>query len=354
MNADKQFRIWMRTLIVLFIVLFAYVITADRYAPITTEGRVQGYVVQVAPEVSGKITQVLVVNNQQVRAGDPLFNIDDRKYQIELEKAKLSLKSAYEKEATLYSQREAALANISRAEANYINSHREYLRLQKLSNRKVISQSQLDNAQAQDRVAKATLLAEEQNLKVIESQLGRAKGESTAVLTARNQVERAELDLSNTVVVAPSDGVVTNLQLEEGTTANVNSPLLTFVPSGSLWLAADFREKSVAAINQHYSALVAFDANPGEVYPFSISSRDYGVAAAQQRPDGFLTEVASNNRWVRDAQRTRINLTTDKPLPQSLFVGSRATVVVYPQTDSFWATMARVQIKLASWFHFIY
>lgn len=283
MNADKQFRIWMRTLIVLFIVLFAYVITADRYAPITTEGRVQGYVVQVAPEVSGKITQVLVVNNQQVRTGDPLFNIDDRKYQIALEKAKLSLKSAYEKEATLYSQREAALANISRAEANYINSHREYLRLQKLSNRKVISQSQLDNAQAQDRVAKATLRAEEQNLKVIESQLGKEKGESTAVLSARNQVERAELDLSNTVVVAPSDGVVTNLQLEEGTTANVNSPLLTFVPSGSLWLAADFREKSVAAINQHYSALVAFDANPGEVYPFSISSRDYGVAAAQQR-----------------------------------------------------------------------
>ena len=354
MNADKQFRIWMRTLIVLFIVLFAYVITADRHAPITTEGRVLGYVVQVAPEVSGKITQVQVVNNQLVRAGDPLFYIDDRKYQIALEKAKLSLKSAYEKEATLYSQREAALANISRAEANYINNHREYLRLQKLSNRKVISQSQLDNAQAQDRVAKATLRAEEQNLNVIESQLGKVKGESTAVLTAKNQVKRAQLDLSHTVVVAPSDGVVTNLQLEEGTTANVNSPLLTFVPSGSLWLAADFREKSVAAINQHYSALVTFDATPGEVYPFSISSRDYGVSAAQQRPNGFLTEVASNNRWVRDAQRTRINLTSDKSLPQSLFVGSRATVVVYPQTDKFWATMARIQIKLASWFHFIY
>ena len=55
MTADHKFKHWMRTLIVLFIVLFFYIIIADRHAPITTEGRVQGYVVQVAPEVSGKV-----------------------------------------------------------------------------------------------------------------------------------------------------------------------------------------------------------------------------------------------------------------------------------------------------------
>lgn len=67
MTADQKFKHWMRTLIVLFIVLFLYIIIADRHAPLTTEGRVQGYVVQVAPEVSGKVTDVLIENNQSVQ-----------------------------------------------------------------------------------------------------------------------------------------------------------------------------------------------------------------------------------------------------------------------------------------------
>ncbi|HHP0488158.1 TPA: HlyD family secretion protein [Vibrio harveyi] len=354
MTADHKFKHWMRTLIVLFIVLFFYIIIADRHAPITTEGRVQGYVVQVAPEVSGKVTDVLIENNQSVHQGDVLFKIDDRKYKIALEQAELSLQSAYEKEATLYSQREAAQANIARAEATYNNAHREYTRLQKLSKQKVISQSTLDNAYAQNQVSRAALKAEQQNLKVIEAQLGDKKGQSTAVRIAQNGIEKAQLDLANTAVMAPSDGVVTNLQLEVGTMANTNMPMLTFVPTGSMWVAADFREKSVAGVDKNYHAMVAFDANPGSVYNFDLSSRDYGVAAAQQTPNGVLTKVEVNNRWVRDAQRTRVNLTSQEALPSSLFVGSRATIVLYPDNSPFWELMAQAQIHLASWFHFIY
>ncbi|MCV5959038.1 efflux RND transporter periplasmic adaptor subunit, partial [Escherichia coli] len=125
---------------------------------------------------------------------------------------------------------------------------------------------------------------------------------------AKNGIEKAQLDLANTAVLAPSDGVVTNLQLEVGTMANTNMPLLTFVPTGSLWVAADFREKSVANVDKTFHALVTFDANPGSVYDFDLASRDYGVAAAQQTPNGALTKVEVNNRWVRDAQRTRVNL----------------------------------------------
>lgn len=354
MTADQQFKNWMRTLIVLFIVLFLYVVIADRHAPITTEGRVQGYVVQVSPEVSGKVTNVLINNNQSVRKGDVLFKIDDRKYKIALQQAKLSLQSANEKEATLYSQREAAIANIAKAQATFDNAHREYVRLQKLSSQKVISQSALDDAYAQNQVASAALKAENQNLKVIEAQLGEKKGQSSAVRIAQNGIDKAMLDLSNTEVLAPSDGVVTNLQLEAGTMANSNMPLLTFVPTGSMWVAADFREKSVANADKTYHALVTFDANPGTVYDFDISSRDYGVAAAQQTPNGALTKVEVNNRWVRDAQRTRVNLISDEELPSALFVGSRATIALYPDNSVFWQFMAKVQIHIASWFHFIY
>ncbi|RTZ17554.1 HlyD family secretion protein [Vibrio aquaticus] len=354
MTADQKFKHWMRTLIVLFIVLFLYITTADRHAPITTEGRVQGYVVQIAPEVSGKVTDIFVTNNQSVNKGDTLFQLDTRKYQIALKQAELSLQSAYEKEATLYSQREAALANIARAKATYDNAHREYIRLQTLSKQKVISQSNLDSAFAQNQVARAALKAEQQSLNVIDAQLGDGHGQSTAVQIAKNSLEKAQLDMTNTKVVAPSDGVITNLQLEIGAMANTNMPILTFIPTDSLWVTADFREKSVANVSTGYHALVAFDAYPGDVFAFNIDSQDYGVSTAQQAPNGALTKVEVNNRWVRDAQRTRVNLDSDSPMPSALFIGSRVTVVLYPETNPFWHFMAQVQIHIASWFHYIY
>ena len=354
MTADQKFKHWMRTLIVLFIVLFLYIIVADRYVPLTTEARVQGYVVQIAPEVSGKVTSVTVTNNQMVKKGEALFTIDPRKYEIALERAQLSLQSAYEKEASLYSQRDAALANIARASATFNNAHHEYLRLQTLSKKNIISQSSLDGAFAQDQVTRAVLKAEQQALKVIETQLGNGKGQSTPVRLALNEVAKAQLDLANTSIVAPSDGVVTNVQLEEGTTANTNMPLLTFIPTGSMWVAADFREKSVAQVTEQYAALIAFDALPSQVYDFALTSRDYGVAAAQQTPNGALTKVEVNNRWVRDAQRTRVNLTSEQSLPTALFIGSRATVVLYPSNSIFWQAMAEAQVHLASWLHYVY
>ncbi|KKX79918.1 multidrug transporter, partial [Vibrio parahaemolyticus] len=70
MPADPTFKNWMRTLIVLFIVLFLYLIIADRHAPFTTEGRVQGYVVHVAPEASGKVNDVVIEYNQSGKNDD--------------------------------------------------------------------------------------------------------------------------------------------------------------------------------------------------------------------------------------------------------------------------------------------
>ncbi|CAH0535612.1 Inner membrane protein YiaV [Vibrio stylophorae] len=353
-SAEHKFRHWMRLLIVLFIAVFAYVVIADRAVPMTTEGRVQGYVVQVAPQVSGPVVHVWVRNNQKVRAGDVLFEIDPQKYRLAKTRAQLQLDAALEKEQTLYAQKEVAKANIAQAQASYTNAHREYLRLQKLSHQHVISQSAFDQARAQNQVTLAALSSARQNLRSIEAQLGAGVGQSTAVQLAKNSLAQAELDLIHTQVRAPSRGVVTNLQVDVGTMAKANVAMLSFVPEHSLWVAADFREKSVAQVNGRYHAYVTFDALPGEVFSYDIASQDFGVAVAQQTANGALTKVESNNRWVRDAQRIRVNLSQKQMLPAPLFVGSRATVVLYPDNGGLWSWLARIQIGLASWFHYIY
>ncbi len=262
MTANSKFKRCMRILTVLFLILFCYVIIADRQVPLTTEGRVHGHVVQVAPEVTSRVVDVLVHNNQKVVQGDKLFKLDDRQFVIELEKAQLSLRAAHEKERALYAQSKVAKANIARAQATFDNAIAEYLRIKTLSKQNLTSQSHLDSALKQYQIAIASLEVELQSLQVIEAELGSEKGESTQVLLARNQVENARLALDNTFVKAPSDGVVTNLRLEVGTMANVNMPLLTFIPKNAMWVAADFREKDVTRVDESFNALVTFAAYP--------------------------------------------------------------------------------------------
>ncbi len=353
-TAEHAFRRWMQSLIVIFIIFIGYIVIADRYAPLTTESRVQGYVIQIAPEVSGHVTAVQVSNNQTLKKGDKLFSIDKRKYVLALGKAQLVLEQAHEQEDAMYAKVAAAEANVATNQAAFDNASSEYKRICMLAKQKLVSLSMLDNALANNSASSANLRAAQQELRALRVQLGAAPGQSSAVRTALNNLQQAQLDLSHTQVVAPSDGVVTNLQLEVGSNANSNQPLLTFIPTDSLWVAADFREKAVARIDKHSKALVAFDAFPGKLFPLEVTSRDYGVAAAQQSPNGQLTQVEVSNRWVRDAQRVRINLASQVTLPQPLFIGSRATVVIYSNNDSVWAWLAKCQIKLVSLLHYIY
>ncbi|WP_318415998.1 HlyD family secretion protein [Photobacterium leiognathi] len=353
-NTDTTFRRWMKSLIILFLIFLGYIIVADRHIPLTTESRVRGYVVQIAPEVSGNITSVEIKNNQKVTKGEVLFTIDPSKYELAVDRAKLALQQAKEQETSLVAQSKAAQANVATSQANYDNAHSEYNRINQLAAKKLVSISMRDSALAKDRSSLSTLHAAQQQLLSIQAQLGKKPDESTMVMSAKNALEQAELDLAHTQITAPSDGVITNLQLDVGTMASANHPMLTFIPTNSMWVSADFREKSTALINKDSVAYVAYDALPGQVFNFHIANRDFGVAAAQETPNGQLSAVEVNNRWVRDAQRVRVNLNSDTPLPKQLFIGSRATVVIYPDNNPVWQTLASLQIHLASWLHYIY
>jgi multidrug efflux pump subunit AcrA (membrane-fusion protein) len=277
----------------------AYIVIADRYVPLTSESRVQGYVVQIAPEVSGTITQVDIKNNQAVVKGELLFRIDDQKYRLAVDQAQVALEQAHQQEQALYAQASVAQANIATSQANYNNAHNDFNRINKLAKKKLVSASMRDSAYAKNQTTQANLAAAKQQAVVVQTQLGPKHGQSTVVLAAENTLAQAKLNLAHTQVIAPSNG-------------------------------------------------------PGQVFPLTINNRDFGVAAAQQVANGHLTSIETSNRWVRDAQRVRVNFISQQPLPPQLFVGSRATVVVYPKNNPVWQLLAKIEIHLASVLHFIY
>lgn len=354
MGKEQTFRRIMLFLIVLFIAIFSYIVVADRQAPISSEGRVHGLVVQVASEVIGRVTKVRVVNNQRVKKGDILFELDQEPYLIALKDARLSLESAEEELLSLQTQKDVLLAGIRQARAHFDNAKREFIRAQELERRNLTSKSEFDAAERLYLMAAAGLEAEKQSLRSIKILLGQDGNTTIQLKVAQNRLNKVALDLENTKIRASVNGVVTNLRLDVGTMASVQVPLLSIVSTDSLWIAADFREKSVSRISKGSYAYVTFDAYPGKVFSYSVESRDKGVMSAQYMPNGTLSQIEVNNRWVRDAQRARINLANDKPLPDALFVGSRATLTLYVEEKSFWQKLAWIQIKVVSWLHFVY
>ncbi len=355
MTADKQFNRWMRRAFILFVLVFTYILMADVTIPMTPHSMVQRPVITVAPRVAGEVTQVYVRNNQQVSAGDVLFEIDPSDYRLAVEKAELALSSARQTNDTLQAQLAQAKASVLEASVSLTESQREYKRMQTLLDQHLVSQQVVDQHSTDVSAAEARLLAAKQSERAIAVQLGDEGERNLLVRQAKNALEQAKLALSRTQVVAPEDGVVSNLQLVPGIQAQANQSLMSLVVVGKERIAADFREKSLTHIPQHAQALVVFDALPGRVFNASLSSRDLGIAQGQNSANGQLAEPDSSDRWVRDAQRIRVYVQLEnEALPASLATGSRATVMLENNADGWMHSLANLQMAIVSYLHYVY
>nr|WP_275440398.1 HlyD family secretion protein [Pseudoalteromonas sp. Of11M-6] len=351
LSPDQQFSRYVKVSIALFALCFSYFIFADLYIPMTPQARVYHQVTKVTPKVSGEVLAVNVSNNQRVQQGQLLLTIDEAPYRLALAKAELALAEVNQQNKQLDAQMVAQQAQIEAAVAKYDEQQRLYKRSQSLLSQHAISTQESDQIQANFATAKSQLSALRANLHALEVKRGATDEQNIALMQARNAVEQAKLQLSYTEVRAPHDGIISNLQITTGTYARTGVSLTSLV-SDNVDLAADFREKSLYHVKLGEQALVSFDALPGKVYPAVIHEFSAGVSDGQLNADGQLAAVETSNRWVRDAQRQRVHLAFDEPLPL-LASGARATVQVLPESTLL-ATLAQAQIKFVSLLHYVY
>jgi len=355
MTADAQFNRWMRGALVLFIAICAYIFIADFNIPMTPHSMVQRPVVTVAPRVSGEVISVAVQNNQQVRKGDVLFKIDGTDYELAVEKARLALREAQQTNDNLHAQLAEAQASIIETQVTLAEDKREHKRLASLAAKNLVSTQLVDQKMAEVEAAGARLQAAQERKKALQVELGDEGEDNLRLRIATNTLKQAELDLARTTVVAPEDGVISNLQLSPGIQAQANQSLLSLVVTGEERVVADFREKSLSKIGNSAGALVVFDALPGEVFHASVVSKDLGVATGQLLPDGKLAEPDVSDRWVRDAQRVRVYVAlTDQALPADMVSGARATVLLQRHEDGIFNWIGAAQMKVVSLLHYIY
>jgi len=349
---DQQFARLVKYSMVLFLLILGYFMFSDLKIPLTTEAMATRNVVKVAPQISGRVNNVFVHNNQAVKKGDILFSIEQSSYQLALETSKLALQKAIQINAELDASIKAVTAQIEADKATLIQATRDAKRLDALYKIKGVSLQLKTQADTDVSTAKAQLMASKAQLLKLKVTRGRLDQNNLKLRQAKNQIAQAKLNLSYTQVHAEQNGIVTNLQLMPGSMVSSNKPALALV-SGGLDIIADFREKTLQKVTNQTKAWVTFDSDPGEIFKATVTSRDAGVSEGQFNANGILATPIKSNRWIRDAQRMRLHLKlNDKSLPL-LATGSLATVQIRPN-NVLYGFLAKLQIKAISLMHYLY
>lgn len=331
----------------LVLIVWLYSLWADRVTPITSTARIHSYLVRITPEVSGNLTQIHVRNNEIVDAGEVLFEIDPRDYQINLRTAEANLAIAGQNIGANTAAVEVAQAKVIESLAARDNAREQAARVAELAAKGVLSESELDNANESKARAQAALEAAEASLVQAKHSLGPKGQDNPKILAAIASLEKAQLDLQRTRVIAPSDGMVSNLQLTVGQKATTGSPLLTFIDPREIWVSALVRENSLEYVRAGQKAKIVLDAMPGRVFEGRVESIGWGTGGSNEvdSTTGFL--VADNKSL--NAQRYPVNVVFDgENIPENIRYGSKATVAFYTEQSSFGEWLASIWMKVLS------
>ena len=353
----------LKYLLTAIIVLIAAFVVAIKYwdyvtNPWTRNGQVRAQVIQITPRVSGPIIKLPVEDNQLVKAGDLLFQIDPRTFEADLEQARAELDNTRDQIEALAKQVEAAQADVEAAEATIkqaqaaiqgyagrvVESNKEYKRQKTLdkqgaTSKKMVEEAKADyvaylnqkaNAEAELLQVRASLSEAKANLAKAKADLG-APGEKNAqVRKAKAEVRSAELNLEFTQKKAPVDGYVTNLNLRLGSQAVENQPIMALVDVNSYWVTGFFRENYIEDIRKGDRAIVTLMSYPDKPLEGGVDSLGWGIAQ-DDGSTGFdlLPNISPTFEWIRLAQRVPVRIHLDKvPEGVKLRVGTTASVLV--------------------------
>ena len=338
------------------ILSLAWYLAADRQTPFTSQARVQGYVVGVAPKVQGVVTDVFARNGQKVAVDEPLFQIDRSQYEIALAKARSDLDSTRRQVDAGTAGVESARAALLASQANEVRAAKDFNRLTRLRSEDpgTISQRRLESSQATLDQARADVTrAESEVQRAIEQKGGEDDAQNAQLAAARSAVDRAELDLANTLVQASADGLVTDLRTDVGQFAASGTPVMTMISIRDFWIRAEFTENNLGNMRVESPVEILFDSLPGRVFSGTVRTIGYGVGSGNTNPPGTLPEISNNRDWLRQSQRFPVAIEIDinaagADLVRQLRIGGQASVVVYTGQNGLLNLLSKGLIRVRS------
>ena len=289
--------------------------TVGQYLVSTDDAYVKADNTTIAPKVSGYLSNVLVGDNEQVKAGQVLARIDNRDYDVALDQAKADVAAAQaaltSKQAQLDVQQavvNAAKATVDVGNAAVTFAAQENKRYTDLANTGFGSVQNAQQAQSRIASAQATVERDTANLVSAQKQIDLLKAEitqATAAVTRAIAIQhQAELNLGYTAIVSPIDGVVGNRTLRVGQYVQAGTQLMSVVPVASAYIVANFKETQLTDVRKGQAVDIEVDMFPGKVVRGHVDS----IAPASGQEFALLPPDNATGNFTKVVQRIPVKI----------------------------------------------
>ena len=313
----------------------------------TDNAQVDGHIVPVLAKVGGYVNTVTVSENDSVKAGQLLVQLDDDDYRVRLQQAQADLAAA---EATgggggfsgqaqsqvqsAAGQRAALDAQIGAARANANKADLDLARARELADKQIISKQQLDAAQATSAVAHANLLAAERQAAAAGGTVNTAEAgvrvANARTMAARANAANAQLQLDYTRITAPASGEVSRKQVEVGQLVAPGQPLMSIVADTGVWVTANFKETQLAKIRPGQPVEFEIDAYGGCVGEGKVAS----VSGATGAKFALLPPDNATGNFTKVVQRVPVRIAVTKPCAGNHPLRPGLSAVVHVDTSN--------------------
>ena len=302
-----------------------FYLIGSRYAT-TDNAYVHRDSVSISAEISGRIVEVAVGENDIVEAGDLLLRIDPEPYRIALQQAEADLAAARVDIAGLRTRASGSSVDIAAARDDISFAEDSFERQRELLNRGFTTRARFDEAQHDLTQARERLRAAEAAKASADAALGRGGGgDYPAVAAAQARIEQAKVNLARTEIRSPVSGMVTQTdRLQVGQQMVSGVPALTVVASDRSWIEANFKETDLAHILPGQPVAVEIDAYPDVELTGHVAS----IGAGTGSNFALLPAQNATGNWVKVTQRVPVRIEIDEPSPRPLLAGLSATVKV--------------------------
>ena len=275
----------------------AYVSTDDAY--------VDGRIHTVAAKVSGTIGKVYVTDNQSVKKGDVLVDIDPADYEAKLNEAKANLVAQEAKVGEAKAKVDVAQSVFNVQAAAFKQAQLDQARAKRLFAQGVLSQEKLEKAMTAFDLGHTQLLSAQDGVTQAKATVAL---ETAQIEVRRALVEAAALNRSYVHIVAPADGWVTKKNAEEGNMIQPGQPMMAVVALDDIWVSANFKETQLEHMHVGQTVLMRVDSYPGRVFKGKVQSMMAGTGAAFTL---FPPENALGN-YVKVVQRVPVKIVLDQ------------------------------------------
>jgi multidrug efflux system membrane fusion protein len=317
------------------VILVFWVWSVIERHPRTDDAFATANVIGVTPRVRGPIIKLNVQDNQEVKEGDVLFEIDPADYRVQLENAQAALAAldkqievARSQDETLKYQIKAAEAGVEQAQAQQKQASDTLDRLQPLLPKGFATADDVDKANTAVKVAAASLAGEEQRLNQAKAALSSLATLHAKRGTAVAAVDAAKLELSYCTVVAPFPGKVINLNISVGAYANAGVPFFSLLDTRHWYVIANFREGEIRHFTNGSPAEVYLLSEPSHRFTGTVQGTGWAVVPRDEiDASQGVPNVPRELNWVHIAQRFPVRIEVDNP-DQNLFRAGASAVAI--------------------------